>query len=185
MRRTLLIASFLLLAGGMHAAGGEEDDNPIVLDLSKGTRKADGSYELPSPIKMGPDGSLEFSNGKQLSRKEAMQELIKDGNARGPDGQRIDPSTVIINDDGSLARKDGTLISKSASQGSEDFSLTQRDRAAAGEDEEGDALTDNTQTAEAEQARTRPASAVGGIELISGGNSRDGVANIGEIPVLR
>ena len=187
MRHALILACTMLLGGSAVAAGEDDDGGPIVLDLSKGTRKADGSYELPSPVKMAPDGSLEWSNGRRMSRKEAMQELIRDGNARGPDGQRIDPDQVIVNDDGSLSRRDGTRVSKPASGGDGDFSLTQQagTTAAVGEEDEEEAPTDRAPADTAAPATRRPASAVGGIELISGGNSRDGVATVGEIPVLR
>ena len=162
----------------------EEEDKPIVLDIRQGTRKADGSYELPSPLSVNEDGSLQFSNGKRMSMKEAMERHISSGNARGPDGQRIDPNNVIVNDDGSISRRDGTLISKPSTGSAADVSMSQRTDG----DEDGQAdtgVSGGEQDEAQKQPGARPASAVGGIELISGGASKDGIATVGEIPVLR
>jgi len=178
----LLLAAVLAgLGAGPLGARAQEESEPMRLDVRSARQKADGSYEVPSPVRMTEDGQLEFSNGTRLSRKQAMERLISSGDARGPDGRPIDPDSVIVNDDGTLTTREGERISRPATGGAADLEVSRADAGPGGEtQDEGAELQEDTGA-----PGRRPASAVGGIEIIAGGSGKEGVAKVGEIPVLR
>ncbi|MCC7410968.1 MAG: hypothetical protein IT495_04970 [Gammaproteobacteria bacterium] len=188
-RPVLGAALAALLLAPAHAEDG--DGGPIRLDLGRATRNENGSYTLPSFLHETPDGGLEFSNGKRLSKKEAVQKLIDGGNARGPDGRPISPGEVTVGDDGVVTTRDGKAINgpQARAEGGAQPVVNVRSGAATatapGENEADDESAQEQRGAVAAPVdRNLPRSAVGTIELISGGKGRDGVAAVEAIPVL-
>jgi hypothetical protein len=167
------------------------------IDLSRAKQREDGTYQLPNLLRETEDGSIELINGKRLSKKEAVSRLIQSGDARGPDGRRIDPNNVSVGEDGVVRNQGGAAInSPSARERPEAGGRPARQREgtagapvgiAAGREEpsgaEAPSGTDRESTAT--MPVRYPRSAVGGIELISGGSGKNGVAAIGHIPVLK